>query len=217
METTLEYVRLNEAAPRLTLPATARANGPYHIELPTTDHLILVFGHRWTHRAAKFNHPKALGKFLRLLEFKHYRRGGGKFWTAHIGTDLYFAVPSNLVEIALVAGYSYVKARINGVCLSLNVSGGTCNGWTDWVRAEAEVKVGHGIRDLMKIAMVATPLPELEAKGWTVTRETKDERATQSLRYHMQRHASDPRIQAIAGLTGDRLKISPPVPVAAVA
>ena len=219
METTLKYVRMSEAAPRITLPATPRANGPYHIEVPTTQHLILVFGHRWTDHAAKFTHPKMLGKFLRLLEFKHYRRGGGKFWTANVGTDLYFAVPSSLVEIALDTGYSYVKARINGVCLTLNVSGGTCNGWTDRVGAVAHVRVGHGIRDLKKIAEVSTPGTELEANGWTFTRENQDECDVLSLRNQVTRLSTDPRVQRIAGLSGDRFKITPPasVPVVAVA
>jgi len=209
METTLKYVRMSEAAPRITLPATARANGPYHIEVPTTQHLILVFGHRWTDHAAKFTHPKVLGKFLLLLE-------------SYVGTDLYFAVPTSLVEIALDTGYSYVNARVNGVGLTLNVSGVTCDGrtgWTDWVGAVSHVRVGHGIRDLKKIAEVSATGTELEANGWTFTRENLEDRDLLRLQCRIQDHVSDPRMQGLAELPRDHFKITPPasVPVVAVA
>jgi hypothetical protein len=64
-------------------------------------------------------------------------------------------------------GYSYVPAEINGVKVKFNVSGGSGNGWTDWLHTRTTISVNHPVRDLKKIAEVAirnSPFEPIEVK-----------------------------------------------------
>lgn len=166
MQATEHLPSLAEAAPFLEVPA----DGPYGIRLPETDHLIIVFGQDPRKPAGKFAHPNLLCSQLRVHSFKHYLPNGGKKWTERPGIDLFFAIPADKVLIVPEPEYSYVKIRINGVNLVLNVSGGTGgNGWTDWVGPVASVSVGHKISEMKKVAAVATPLEVLQQRGWSLS------------------------------------------------
>ena len=145
--------------------------GPYSVALPTTDHIVLVFGQKLGAPAAAFSHPNLLAKAPEVHWFKRYFRNGRKRWFCAAGYDLYFAVPTERIHLVFEAGYSYVPTTINGVKVLLNVSGGSspevAGGWRDWVRSFAHSSVGHSLRDLAKIADAAVPAAELAAAGWT--------------------------------------------------
>jgi len=129
----------------------------YQIEIAPGDYLIVRAGATVNKPSARFSHPNvaAFGKVLH--EFKHYggRNGCRKFWTAHAGMDFYFVIPRSAVKMLPVKGHSYIPAEINGVKVTFNVSGGTANGWTDWLHTNTTIAVNHKLSDLKKIAEVA--------------------------------------------------------------
>lgn len=137
----------------------------YQVEIEAGEYLVIEFGAFAGKAAARFTHPNIAATAKRIYEFKHYRDSGSKFWTSSAGVSHYFVVPRSAVTLLPEKGYSYVKAIINGVKVSFNVSGGTGNGWTDWLRTNTQVAVGHKLADLKKIAAVAvrgTPLEPLK-------------------------------------------------------
>jgi len=111
----------------------------YRIMLPEGDHIILVVGVPFNCAAASFEHEKVAAKQSAIFEYKHYRSGGSKFWTAKAGVEFHFLVPKDQIELIPEKGYSYVKCQMGGVPFILNVSGGGGgnDGWTDCVRLVA--------------------------------------------------------------------------------
>lgn len=111
----------------------------YRVMLPEGDHLILVVGVPFGCAAASFEHANIAAKQSAIFEYKHYRRGGSKFWTAKAGVEFYFLVPKKHIELLPEKGYSYVRCQIGETPFFLNVSGGGggLDGWTDCVRLTA--------------------------------------------------------------------------------
>lgn len=127
----------------------------YQVEIDPGDYLVIRAGASAGKPSARFSHPNVAASGRSIHEFKHYRQNGGKFWTARAGVDFYFVVPRSAIKMLPEKGHSYVPAEINGVKVKFNVSGGTANGWTDWLHTRTEISVGHSIRDLKKIAEVS--------------------------------------------------------------
>jgi len=103
----------------------------------------------------------------RVFELKHYRQGGGKFWTARAGIDFYFVIPKSAIELIEEHGYSYPKILIGGEKYTLSVSGGTfpTGSWTDHVHQGAHIGIKCTLRVLKRLAEYAIS-PELcEAKN----------------------------------------------------
>lgn len=138
--------------------------GRYSIEIAGGDYLLLAMGFASNKSAANFQHPNIIASVKRIHEFKHYLHNGGKYWSASAGIDKYLLIPKNKIMMLPVKGYSFVKAEINGVKVSFNCSGGTYNGWTDFLNSSVHISVNHKLSDLKKICEVAVRNPELEAK-----------------------------------------------------
>ena len=137
----------------------------YEISIQEGDYLVVEVGNKANTRSAKFNHPNIAATEKRIYEFKHYRSNGSKFWTRCAGISFYFIIPKTAIKILPEKGYSYIKAEINGVKVSFNVSGGGGSGvWTDYLSNFTQIAVGHKLADLKKLAEVAVRNPELEAR-----------------------------------------------------
>jgi hypothetical protein len=132
------------------------------LKIPLSYYLVIMAVVAAGKAAAKFNHPNVAASARRVHGFKHYRRSGSKFWTVRAGVDFYFVIPRSAIKMLPEKGHSYVPAEINGVKVRFNVSGGTSNGWTDFLHTSTTISVGHGIRDLKKLAEVAVRNSEFE-------------------------------------------------------
>lgn len=142
----------------LTLPlegGVIHLSTDYHISVPEGPCLIIQAGAGLGSRAAAFTHPNVLEREPTVHHFKHYRTGGGKYWTAKAGVNLYFAIPKERILLHPEPGYSYVKANINDQEVVFNVSGGSFNGWTDWLSNPVAISVNHPVRVLRKLAEAA--------------------------------------------------------------
>jgi hypothetical protein len=141
----------------------------YQVELPPGDHLIVVAGAHLGKPAYDFDHPNIAAKKSELFEFKHYRKGGSKFWTSKAGINFYFVVPKAQIELLPERGYSYVPVLIDGRKCRLNVSGGTGNGgWTDYVREVAHIGCGWTVTALRPLTTVALNSDDCRAQGITL-------------------------------------------------
>jgi len=140
----------------------------YRVEIEQGDFLVIEAGAVVGKAAAGFKHPNVAATVKRVYNFRTYFKSGAKKWYEKAGVSHYFVVPRSAVTLLPEKGYSYVKAEINGVKVSFNVSGGGGGGeWTDYLRAHTQVSVNHPIRDLKKIAEVAvrgTPLEPIQVK-----------------------------------------------------
>jgi hypothetical protein len=164
-----EPVKLSECGPRW------QVDTDYSVDIAPGDYLEVCFGQMAGTPEAAFEHPNIAARSKRVHEFKHYHRNGSKSWTAKAGVDLWFIVPRSAVMLLPEKGYSWVPATINGVKVSFNVSGGTSDvGWSDWLRTNVHVSVGHSRRDLERVAAVALsgtaielpPMDEGDEKRW---------------------------------------------------
>ena len=106
----------------------------YHVVVAPSDHYIVIVGVPAFTPAAAFPYSNLLFRRPVVHEFKHYLPGGGKKWTARCGVDLAFAFRAEDIKLIEAEGMSYVPVQIGQTQVLLNVSGGTANGWTDWVR-----------------------------------------------------------------------------------
>lgn len=127
----------------------------YQVEIEPGDFLVIRTGATAGKAAFHFDHPNLAAKAKAVFEFKHYRKNGGKFYTARAGMEFYLVIPRTAITMLPEKGYSYVPAMINGVKVKFNVSGGTINGWTDTVHTRTEISVNHPVRDLKKLAEVS--------------------------------------------------------------
>jgi len=128
----------------------------YQVNIQEGENQIVVIGFNAKKPASKFQHPNISATVKRVHEFKHYRRNS-KFWTSQAGVDHYLVIPRNKITLLPEKGYSYVKAEINGVQVTFNVSGGTMNGWTDMLGVKSHISVNHKLSDLKKLTEVAIP------------------------------------------------------------
>ena len=140
----------------------------YHIDVAPGECLIIQAGASLGKAAASFEHPKVLVRADCVHWFKRQLPQGGKRWWSRAGRNLYFAVPKEHITVSEEPGYSYVKAEINGVKVTLNVSGGTGNGWTDLISQTVAISINHPIRDLNKIGAVALSPEEAARRGLSV-------------------------------------------------
>jgi len=136
----------------------------YQVILPPGDHLIVVAGAHLGEPGYDFDHPNVAAKKSELFEYKHYRKGGSKFWTSKAGISFSFVIPKAQIELLPEKGYSYVPVLVHGRKCRLNVSGGTGNGgWTDFVRQVAHVGCGWTIAALRSLAAIALNPDECRA------------------------------------------------------
>lgn len=117
--------------------------------------LNIKFYYKKNHAGFTLSHPSMREVKDKVLNFKHYLWNGGKFWTHSNGMEFTLSIPIEKIELLPIKGYSYVKTVINGIPVSLNVSGGTRNGWTDSVYETSASSVNVNIRDMKKIMEVA--------------------------------------------------------------
>jgi hypothetical protein len=138
----------------------------YQVELPPGNHLTVIAGAPLGEPGYDFDHPNVAAKKSEWFEFKHYRKGGGKFWTSKAGINLYFVIPKAQIELLSEKGYSDVPVLIGGRQCRLNVSGGTGpGGWTDYVRPVVHVGCGWTIAALKALATVALSPDECRWQG----------------------------------------------------
>jgi len=147
----------------------------YQIDIQPGDNLLIEIGASVRKAASRFTHPNIIQSIKRVYDFKHYRNNGSKFWTIQAGISHYVIIPKSQVYILPEKGYSYVKAEINGVKVTFNVSGGTANGWTDWLGIGCQISINHKLSDIKKICEVAIRNPELE-NGVNFSKMALDER-----------------------------------------
>jgi hypothetical protein len=158
-----EPTLLSECGTKVTLDVKDQ----YNIEIEPSDYLVIIMGFTANKAGAKFTHPSIARTRKTVHEFKHYRKNGSKFWTSRAGVDHVFVVPRNQIKLLPEKGYSYIRAEINGVKVSFNVSGGGGGGWTDFLTTFTSTSVNHKLSDVKKIAEVAvrnSPFEPLEAK-----------------------------------------------------
>jgi hypothetical protein len=151
---------LSDCGPVLVVDGTPGEQ--YQVEIEPGDYLVIRAGATAGKASARFSHPNVAASGKVIHEFKHYRSGGSKFWSARAGVDHYFVVPRTAVKLLPVKGYSYIPAEINGIKVRFNVSGGTANGWTDWLRTSVVISVNHKVSDLKKIAEVSVRNSQFE-------------------------------------------------------
>ena len=141
----------------------------YQVKLPPGGWLIVVAGAHLGEPAYDFDHPNIAAKKSELFEFKHYRKGGSKFWTSKAGISFHFVIPKAQIELLPEKGYSYVPVLIHGRKCHLNVSGGTGNGgWTDYVHQMVHIGCGWTIAALRSLAAIALNPDECRAQGVTL-------------------------------------------------
>lgn len=118
--------------------------------------LILCASEDYGKRAKAFRHPNLIATRWTVNEYKHYMVYGKK-WTRRAGHEYFMAVPLTAMEydIPEKPGYSYVNVNINGVPVTLGMSGGSCGGgWSDFTGPVVDIcKLSHC--NLKKIADVA--------------------------------------------------------------
>lgn len=133
-------------------------------EIFETGILKITFGYKKNHTGFTLDDRSMFDVKEKTFGFKHYRRSGSKFWTYHDGMEFTLHIPISKITLVPIKGMSYVPMVINGVALTLNVSGGTSNGWTDWVSGNPHSSINVPIRKMKKIMEVALPNPEFTVK-----------------------------------------------------
>lgn len=134
--------------------------GPYHIAITEADeYLVLIMPFDGDKPGSAFMHPAIARTRNTTLEYKHYHKDGGKSWTSKPGVEHVLVIPRAEVQIKIDPndpGMSYVPVVINGVEVTLNVSGGTGGGgWTDWVGTVASACSNVPLKTLKALAAVA--------------------------------------------------------------
>ena len=171
----MEVKLLSECGTEFVLAEKTEKNDKYVIDIEPGDYLVIEVGAKVNKPVAKFRHPNIAATAKRVFEFKHYRRGGSKFWTSAAGVSHYFVIPRSAVKMLPEKGLSYINAEINGAKVVFNVSGGGGGGvWTDWLRTYTQISVNHPLRDVEKIAEVAvrgTPLEPIKTEQLSPERE----------------------------------------------
>ena len=147
------------------LSDTVEIEPGYQVQLPEGDCLSLVAGGDYPTAATCYDHPCVAARQDRVFHTRHHRSDGRKQWSQHAGREYYFVVPRDRIALVFCKGYSYVPVRINDLSLKLDVTGGTVDGWTDFVRPPCSVGIRFGKKQLDQLAEVALT-PE-EARGRT--------------------------------------------------
>ncbi len=145
------------------LSGTVEIEPGYHVQLPEDDCLSLVAGGNYPTAATRYDHPCVAARQDKVFHTRHYRADGRKQWSQHAGRDYYFIIPRDRIALVFCKGYSYVPVHINGLSLRLNVTGGTVDGWTDFVQPPCSVGIRFGKKQLDQLAEAA--LTPDEARG----------------------------------------------------
>ena len=148
----------------------------YKVEIDAGDFLVVSVGFGANKAAAKFSHPNIAATEKVIHEFKHYRKGGSKFWTSRAGVDHYLVIPKSAIKLLPEKGYSYTPAEINGVKVAFNVTGVGNGGWTDIIHINTSISVNHKIGDFKKLCEVAvrgTVMEPIVCNGLEAGREAE--------------------------------------------
>ena len=115
-------------------------------------YIVFRFPYTLDHAGATFTSPKLLGTRACLQEYKHYRQGGSKFWSARPGVDLYFAVDKAKIRILVDEGHSFPVLRVGNSEFKTTVSGGGGTMWTDYLGTNVTVCSNVKLAILKEIA-----------------------------------------------------------------
>jgi hypothetical protein len=161
----METITLDQCGTTVQIPSDKENQGQYQVQLPQGDFLLLIVPTIYPSAASKFNHPNILAKRDTVMEFKHYRKAGSKFWTSQPGVEFILAIPKSRIALVMERGYSNVPVIINGKRTFLNVSGGTINGWTDSVHQGCTTGVTTKKSVIQALAEAAMTREEAAAYG----------------------------------------------------
>jgi len=131
----------------------------YRVEMPEGDYLFVSASAEYSTTAVKFDHSNILKTKKEILSFRAYWPNGSKRWYEKPGTSFIMAIPKENIYMVEERGYSYVPVEIGGVRYTLNVSGGTHKGWTDYISQGSSIGVFKSKRKLEKLAE-STVVPE---------------------------------------------------------
>ena len=137
--------------------------GKYCVTLEDKPFLLLRFPFTLDCAGSRLTHPNLIAKSTSKQEYKHYRTGGSKFWSARPGVDVYLAVDKRHIRLVAVEGGSYPKLRIGNTEITISVGGGG-SPWTDYIRSTATVLTNVKVAVLQEVARMAmTPQQAAEA------------------------------------------------------
>jgi hypothetical protein len=129
----------------------------YYVELPDSEYLVIVAGANYPAAATRYDHPNVAARQDKVFHTRAYWPDGRKKWFQHAGREFFFVVPRQNIALVFDKGYSYVPVVINGQAFRLNVTGGTFDGWTDFVRQRAHIGIGFTRKLFEVLAEVALP------------------------------------------------------------
>ena len=155
----------------------------YCLDIEPGEYLIITAGFDCNKPGAKFTHPNIAASRKTLHEYKHYRKNGSKFWTSHAGMDHVLIIPRSSITLLPIKGYSFIKAEINGVKVSFNVSGGGGEGWTDYLYNAVHIACNHKLGDFKKLCEVAVRNSPYEPIEWKEETEEDQKRMEERWNY----------------------------------
>lgn len=173
----METITLDKCGTLVNIPPDKESSGPYVVQFPKESYLLLTVGALHGTAAANFDHPNVLTKQDSVFDFKHYRRGGSKFWSSQPGIEYRFAVPKTEIALIMERGLSYVPVMIGGKRVVLNVSGGSNGkeGWADWVHQDCHTCIVKTKSELRAIASVAMTREEAKKVGCDIIIAEKEQ------------------------------------------
>ena len=101
--------------------------------MDASTYIVFRFPYTLDHAGSRFSSPNLLGTRACLQEYKHYRQGGSKFWSARPGVDLYVAVDKSKIRTLVDEGLSFPVLRVGNSEFKTTVSGGGGTIWTDYL------------------------------------------------------------------------------------
>lgn len=137
----------------------------YYVELPDSECLVVVAGANYPAAATRYDHPNVAARQDEVFHTRAYWPDGRKKWFQHAGRAFFFVIPRSRIALVFDKGYSYVPVVINGQAFRMNVTGGTFDGWTDFVRQRCHVGIGFTRKMLDVLAEVALPPEQCGSEG----------------------------------------------------
>lgn len=132
---------------------------------PTHPYILFELPYSLDHNCWQLQPPNLLGRHISLLEFKHYRKNGSKFWSKRPGVNLFFAVDKQKIRIMPKEGLSYPELKVGAIPFSTSVSGGGGPIWTDYLSTQVSCMTNLPKRILMDIANAALTTSEASNLG----------------------------------------------------
>ena len=170
-------IRVHADTTLVELPVR-EAHRRYFVEFAPDPYLCICFGSTVGHPASRWEHPKIAARCARILEFKRYLPGGGKYWTAKAGVNVFLVFRKQDLLLKPDATYSFPELVIAGERIQLSTSGGGSGvreGWTDWIPRCVSACANHPVRTLNRIAEAALSIDEAKATGITMDARTLPE------------------------------------------